>query len=308
MHDASASDGTDRYARARDHVGYGETPPDGVWPGTGARVAVSLVINVEDGAERSRSRGDHVDDVHSHWITDTPHAKGNPSLESGFDYGARAGIWRVLRITDAAKVPVTAFACGLALHHNPTVGAALAARGIEVVDHGLWWEPHGELTAAELRDRMEESARIISATTGSAPTSWYSKDGHSRESFSLMQKYGFVHDSNCFNDDMAYLPDGLDGLVTIPYSGDTNDAGLLTTMATGGQYEGQLRAALTSLREDERPGAKVLSVGLHPRWIGRPAYAGALQRFIAEASAHDDVVFADRRQIASWWRSARREQ
>ena len=298
----------DRYRRARDHVGYGENPPPGRWPGTGARVAISLVINIEDGAERSRSRGDDTDDIHSHWITDVPHVRGNPSLDSGFDYGARTGIWRVLRVTDAAQVPITAFACGRALELNPSIGEGLERRGIEVVDHGLYWEPHGNLALPALQQRMEESANIIMTMTGSAPTSWYSKDGHSVASFQLMDNYDFVHDSNCFNEDMAYLPDGLAGLVTVPYSGDTNDAQLLSTMATKRQYLGQLVAALESLLEDDRPGAKVLSVGLHPRWIGRPAYAGALKEFIARAQAMPSVVFAERRQIAAWWKSMSLEQ
>ncbi|WP_418059694.1 polysaccharide deacetylase family protein [Pimelobacter simplex] len=296
-----------RYDRPRDLAGYGEHPPAGTWPG-GARVAVSLVVNIEDGAERHRSRGDAVDDVHAHWITDVPHDSGNPSLESGFDYGARTGIWRVLRIVDAAGVPLTAFACGRALEAHPALGRALAERDVEVVDHGLWWEPHRDLSPAELADRMDESAAIITATTGTAPTSWYSKDGHSRASFALMAERGFDHDDNCFSDDLPFLPDGPEGAVTIPYSADTNDALLLTTLATGGQYAAQLVAALEMLLHDGRPGAKVLSVGLHPRWIGRPAYAGALARFIAHATATPGVVFAQRREIAAWWRSLAAQQ
>lgn len=298
---------SDRYDRPRDLAGYGEHPPSGTWPG-GARVAVSLVINIEDGAERHRSRGDDVDDVNAHWITDVPHDTGNPSLESGFDYGARAGIWRVLRVLDAAGVPATAFACGRALEQHPALGRALADRGIEVVDHGLWWEPHRDLTHDELRARMDESAAILHRTSGSAPTSWYSKDGHSRVSFDLAAERGFGHDDNCFSDDLPFLPDGPDGAVTIPYSADTNDSLLLTTIATAGQYLTQLEGALTMLLTEDRPGPKVLSVGLHPRWIGRPAYAGALQRFVAHASTTSGVVFAQRGEIARWWRSMTAEQ
>ncbi|GAA3658120.1 allantoinase PuuE [Nocardioides ginsengisoli] len=291
-----------RYDRPRDLAGYGEHPPAALWP-TGDRVAVSLVVNIEDGAERHRSRGDAVDDVNAHWITDIPHDSGNPSLESGFDYGARAGIWRVLRILDAAGVPSTAFACGRALEHHPALGQALADRDVEVVDHGLWWEPHGDLSPDTLRRRMDESAGILHRTTGAEPTSWYSKDGHSRASLDESAARGFGHDDNCFNDDRPSLPDGPDGAVTIPYSADTNDSLLLTTFATARQYGDQLVAALDMLLDDDRPGAKVLSVGLHPRWIGRPSYAGALQRFIAHGRRTPGVVFAQRSQIARWWRS-----
>lgn len=296
----------DRFHSPRDLVGYGENPPDSRWPGSGARVAISLVINIEDGAERARSRGDATDDAGAHWIPDVPDERGNPSLESAFEYGARTGIWRVLRITDAAGVPVTAFACGRALELNPVVAKALAERDIEIVDHGLLWEPHGAFTTEELRDRMNTSAQLIMATTGQQPTSWYSKDGHSEASLALLD--GYSHDSNCFSEDMPYQPDGPGGLVVIPYAGDTNDALLMSSISTGRQFEGQLVAALQTLLEDDRPGAKVLSVGLHPRWIGRPAYAGALRGFIERALARPEVVFADRRQIASWWRSMVGEQ
>ncbi|WP_248763315.1 polysaccharide deacetylase family protein [Pseudarthrobacter sp. SSS035] len=294
---------TERFGRPRDFAGYGENPPTSHWPESGARVAVSLVINIEDGAERSLSRGDAADDVNAHWITDLAHERGNPSLESGFDYGARAGFWRVLRITDAARVPVTAFACGRALDLNPHIARALSARMIEIVDHGLLWEPHGSLSLPELTARMDASARIIAASTAGLPTSWYSKDGHSAASLGVMNDRGFAHDSNCFSEDMPYVPDGPHGLVTIPYAADTNDSMLVSAIATGSQFSWQLLAALESLLEDDRPGAKVLSIGLHPRWIGRPAYAGALQRFIARALDIPDVVFAERRQIAAWWRS-----
>lgn len=295
--------GFDLYDSPRDLAGYAGGAPAAFWPKGRARVAVSLVINVEDGAERHRSEGDAVDDINAHWITDVPHDSGNPSLESGFDYGARAGIWRVLRILDDTGTPATAFVCGRAVERNPAIGRALADRGIEIVDHGLYWEPHHDLSAEELRDRIDASAELLRQATGSEPASWYSKDGHSRASLPEMSARGYSHDSNCFNDDYPYLPAGLDGPVTIPYAGDTNDSQLLSTIATGAQFRSQLIDALDTLLHEETQGAKVLSVGLHPRWIGRPAYAGALRGFIDHAKTTPGVVFAQRRQIATWWRS-----
>lgn len=299
---------SDRYDHPRDLAGYAGRAPVAVWPQDRARVAISLVINVEDGAERHRSEGDPADDVNAHWITDVPHDSGNPSLESGFDYGARAGIWRVLRILDDTGTPATAFVCGRAAERNPAVAKALADRGIEIVDHGLYWEPHHDLSAEELRGRIDASADLLRRTTGREPTSWYSKDGHSRASLPEMVARGYPHDSNCFNDDYPHTPDGPDGPVMIPYAADTNDSQLLSTIATGAQFRSQLVDALDTLLNEEEQGAKVLSVGLHPRWIGRPAYAGALRGFIEYAKSTPGVVFAQRQEIAAWWRSMIAEQ
>lgn len=293
----------DRYDHPRDFAGYAGRTPAAYWPQEDARLALSLVINVEDGAERHRSEGDDTEDHNAHWVRDVPHESGNPSLESGFDYGARAGIWRVLRILDDTGVPATAFVCGRALERNPAIGRALADRGIEIVDHGLRWEPHNDLTADELRERIDASAGIIRRITGEDPESWYSKDGHSRASMKEMISRGYSHDSNCFNDDYPHMPDGRRGPVTIPYAGDTNDSQLLNTIATGAQFRRVLDDAVDTLLSEDAQGAKVLSIGLHPRWIGRPAYAGALRGFIEHMKTTPGVVFAQRRQIAAWWRS-----
>lgn len=284
----------------RDMRGYGEHPPDALWPG-GSRVALSLVINIEDGAERSRARGDDADDVGAHWLTHPVHPDHrNLDLESAFEYGGRAGIWRVLRVLRRHGATATAFCCAAALEANPRVAEALVRDGHEIADHGLLWEPHTLLTPEQEHARMTRSRGIIERLTGRTPTTWYSRDGLTEHSRSSMIAEGFGYDSNSFNDDLPHAgPDGL-ALPVIPYAGDTNDSALLRQYPTAASFAGHLCDALDMLLDDPREGAGVLSVGLHPRLIGRPAYIGALESLLRRAREKGAWI-ATRQQIAEHW-------
>lgn len=261
----------------RDFVGYGERPPSFVWPG-GARVAVSLVINVEEGAERGAA----------------------PGKRTEFDYGARAGIWRILRILDRHGVQATAFCCAAALEANPPVAAALAERGYEIADHGYHWDTHSGLSVEDERGLITASRDVIAASTGMIPTSWYSKDGLNPRTRETLAEEGFRYESNSFNDDLPHLgADGID-LPVLPYAGDTNDSGLMSQYPTGGAFADHLIGCLDFQLDDPRPGPSVLSVGLHPRVIGRPAYAGALDRFVEHAVSRGAWI-ATREEIVRAW-------
>lgn len=287
----------------RDLRGYGEHPPQVRWPGD-ARVAISLVINIEDGAERSVSRGDGADDLGAHWLAHPVRPDHrNLDLESAFEYGGRAGIWRLLRLLRRYDAPATAFCCAAALQANPLVASALVRDGHEVADHGLLWEPHTLLDPVEERDRMLRSREQIEQLTGRRATTWYSRDGLTEHSRASMLAEGFSYDANSFNDDLPHP--GVDGLPlpVLPYAGDTNDSALLRQYPTAASFAAHLCDALDMLADDPREGPSVLSVGLHPRLIGRPAHIGALEALLQQAREKGAWI-ATREQILAHWTSA----
>ncbi|HEX6869888.1 MAG TPA: polysaccharide deacetylase family protein [Micromonosporaceae bacterium] len=286
----------------RDYVGYGGTPPPIRWPG-GAAVAVSLVLNIEDGAERATARGDHTDDLGAHWVRHQVVAgQRNLTLESAFDYGSRAGIWRLLRALREYQVPATAFCCAEALASNPAVADALLADCIEIANHGLRWDTHTDLDRPAQLAKIRASTALIEQRTGQRPCCWYSRDGIAPWTYEDLLAEGYQYDSNSFCDDLPYLMQVDDtDLVVVPYAGDTNDSGLLRLFRTPRAFAAYLCDSLTTLCEDRSPAPWVLSVGLHPRLIGRPAAIMALRRFLTFATQRP-VWFATRAEIARYWR------
>jgi peptidoglycan/xylan/chitin deacetylase (PgdA/CDA1 family) len=290
---------------ARDYVGYGEAPPSVRWPG-GARVAVSVVLNIEEGAERSVARGDAVDDLNGHWGEHSAHPKvRNLALESAFEYGSRAGIWRVLRILRRHDVRATAFACAVALELNPSVARSLVADGHEIANHGNQWDEHAALRPDEETALIARSTESLERTTGERPRCWYSRDGVSPDTRRLIRAAGYTYDSNSFAEDVPHVV-GVAGdeHLLVPYASDTNDSSLMKTFRTGRAFSTYLRDTLEMLIHDTRPGPAMMTVALHPRVIGRPAYAGALDSFLAYAAARPEVWFARRDEIARHWAAA----
>lgn len=265
----------------RDFAGYGEAGLSFMWP-EGARVAVSLVLNIEEGAEQPLPSGQ----------------------ESAFDYGARAGFWRILRILERHGVSATAFCCAAALEAAPAIAEALVRRGYEIADHGLRWQGHSGLDVEDERELIVASKEAIFASTGKQPTSWYSKDGLNPLTRQTLAEEGFLYESNSFNDDLPHWGAAGDGgavLPVLPYAGDLNDAALMSRYPTGGAFARHLIGTLELQLDDPRPGPSVMSVGLHPRIIGRPAFAGGLDRFLSHAAGRG-VWIATRREIVDWWR------
>jgi peptidoglycan/xylan/chitin deacetylase (PgdA/CDA1 family) len=286
----------------RDYVGHGEGLPHPVWPG-GARVAISLVLNVEDGAERAIARGDRVDDTLAHWERHrVPPGRRNLTLESAFEYGSRAGIWRVLRTLREFNVKATAFCCARALELNPTLAEALVRDGHEIANHGLRWDTHTNLDRSAEVEAIRASTALIKDLTGIQPLCWYSRDGLSPDTRRSVIAQGYSYDSNSFCDDAPYtVRVGEAELPVVPYAGDTNDSGLLSLYPTARAFSDYLCDALAMLLADPRPGPFVLSVGLHPRLIGRPAYIKALRTFLTFATGTPPTWFATRAEIASYW-------
>ncbi len=207
-------------------------------------------------------------------------------MESLFDYGARAGIWRLLDLFDTT--PITAFCCGMALERAPEVGEALATRGHEVAGHGWRWLDYAAVPETVERDHIARTVAVIERTAGRRPVGWYTGQKSLNTRRLLVEHGGFLYDSDDYGDDVPFV---VHGHVVVPYALDTNDV----RFGPGAGFESYLRDALDQLLAE---GGRMLSVGLHPRLSGRPGRARTLARFVDYARSLDDVWIARREDIA----------
>jgi peptidoglycan/xylan/chitin deacetylase (PgdA/CDA1 family) len=265
-----------------------------------AKVAVQIVVNYEEGSEKTFAMGDGVNDG----MYELPFAVDDQrdlAVESMYEYGSRAGIWRMFRIFDAAGVPVTFFGAAVALERNAGVAEKLARRGDEVAGHGYRWSNHYEMTRDEEREAIKRAVASITRTTGSRPVGWYCREMSVNTRELVVEEGGFFYDSDCYSDDLPYWTTilGRSHLV-VPYSLVVNDARYI--MGTGyGSPEHFLetaKACLDRLRNDGDDAGRMMSIGLHPRITGNPARSDALARFIAYAQGFEDVTFMRRIDIA----------
>jgi peptidoglycan/xylan/chitin deacetylase (PgdA/CDA1 family) len=286
----------------RDLIGYGRSGADARWP-NGARVAVNLVINYEEGAEYSVASGDVVSEPPPE--LSYPSTGRDLATESIFDYGSRAGIWRLQRMLDEYQLPATFFGVARAFELNPEVGAYIQEAGHDVCCHGLRWERVDVLPEDEERSRIAEAVESIEKTCGSRPEGWYCRAPASANTRRLLvEEGGFLYDSDSFSDDVPYFVDvTAKQHLVVPYSFVTNDS----KFAPGQSYSSpssfldDIRRAFDCLWLEGESAPKMLTVGLHPRIIGQPARASALREFIEHALNHRDVWFARRSDIARWW-------
>ena len=283
----------------RELVGYGERPPKVRWDGD-ARVAVQIVLNYEEGSEKTFAMGDGVNDI----LYELPFAlEGHRDLavESMYEYGTRAGVWRLLRVFDGAGIPVTWFASAVALERNPEVGRAIARRGDDTAGHGFRWSNHFEMTRDEEREAIRRAIESISRTVGERPLGWYCREMSVNTRELVVEEGGFVYDSDCYSDDLPYwtVVLGRPHLV-VPYGLVVNDARYVVSQGFGSpeHFFETARAHLDRLRDDGDDVSRMMSIGLHSRISGNPARADALARFIDYAQGLDDVVFSRRIDIA----------
>lgn len=283
----------------RELVGYGEHPPRVRWQDD-AKVAVQIVVNYEEGSEKSFAMGDNVNDG----MYELPFAVDDQrdlAVESMYEYGSRVGIWRLFRIFDAADVPVTFFAAAVALERNPAVAQKLAGRGDEAAGHGYRWSNHYEMHRDEEREAIRLAVASIEKTTGSRPVGWYCREMSVNTRDLVVEEGGFFYDSDTYNEDLPYWTknDGKDHLV-VPYSLVVNDARYVTGTgyASPEHFFETAKASLDRLRNDGDDLGRMMSIGLHPRITGNPARADALARFIDYANEFDDVAFMRRIDIA----------
>ncbi len=290
-------------AEPRDLIGYGRAGAEVRWP-DGARVAVNLVVNYEEGAERSFWMGDGVNEPPNELAYPPPPVR-DLANESMFEYGSRAGIWRLQRLFDAYRLKVTFFGCAVAFELNPEVAAYVREAGHEVCCHGWRWEDVSRLEREVERDQMLKAIASIERTCGARPVGWYSKTPPSPATRELLvEEGGFLYDSDSFADDVPYFTEvlGRQHLV-VPYSLVTNDSKYLPghEFSEPSSFLDACRRAFDYLWEEGERRPKMMSIGLHPRWIGHPARMSALRDFVEHCLAKGGAWFARRDEIARCW-------
>jgi peptidoglycan/xylan/chitin deacetylase (PgdA/CDA1 family) len=287
----------------RDFIGYGRKIPQVRWP-QDARIAVSIVVNYEEGSEYSLLDGDHHHETNGEVPSPVPLNQRDLFNESFFEYGSRVGVWRLLDLLDKYEVKATFFSCALALERNSEVATEIIAKGHEVCGHGYRWEEYHLMDRESERQAIAKTVQSLTRTTGQRPLGWFTRYGpsvHTREL--VVEEGGFLYDSGGLNDDLPYyvLVRGKPWLV-VPYSMETNDArfwrGGLVSVRDFYEY---LQDTFDCLYEEGRTHPKMMSVGLHCRIAGRPARSRAVEQFLQYAKGFSGVWFARRIDIARWW-------
>ena len=288
----------------RDLVGYGAHPPDPQWPG-GARLAVNFVLNYEEGGENTPLEGDPASEAFLHEVVGAPPTIGarNLNTESMFEYGSRAGFWRVHRIFEAHGLPLTVFGVGQAIERNPEAARAMVEAGWEVASHGWRWIDYVDVPVEVEREHMRRSIAAIEAACGVRPVGWYTGRGSAMTRQLVVEEGGFLYDADSYADELPYWVEvaGSDHLV-VPYTLDANDFKFLLVngFVNADDFAAYLTDAFDQLYAE---GGRMLSVGLHCRIIGRPGRAPGLDRFLAHVGKHEDVWVVTRADIARHWRA-----
>ncbi|MCC4619984.1 allantoinase PuuE [Xanthomonas cassavae CFBP 4642] len=286
----------------RDLVGYGATPPAAHWPG-GARIAVQFVINYEEGAENCVLNGDAGSEA---FLSEMVGAQAQPAaramaMESLYEYGSRAGFWRLHRLFTARGVPVTVFGVANALAANPDAVAAMQAAHWEIASHGLRWIDYQHVDAATERAHIAQAIAVHTRVTGSRPLGWYQGRTSPNTAGLIAEEGGFVYDADSYADDVPYYDHrhGRAQLI-VPYTLDANDMKFVAYngFADGEPFFRYLRDGFEQLRSE---GGRMLSIGLHGRIAGKPARAAALSRFVDHVLASGDAWVARRLDIARHW-------
>jgi putative urate catabolism protein len=286
----------------RDLVGYGEHLPDPRWPG-GARLALSLVLNYEEGGESSVLEGDPAAEAFLHEVVGATPTVGrrNPNVESMFEFGSRAGFWRVHRIFARHGLPLTVYGVGQALERNPEAARAMVAAGWEVASHGWRWIDYLEMSEGEERDHIRRAIEAIERACGVRPVGWYTGRVSQNTRRLVVEAGGFLYDSDSYADELPYWVEVAERQhLVIPYTLDANDFKFLLAngFVTGSDFLEYLVDSFEQLYEE---GGRMMSVGLHCRIVGRPGRARALDRFLAHVRERDDVWVATRADIARHW-------
>lgn len=289
----------------RDMIGYGPHPPHPQWPDD-AVIAVQFVLNYEEGAESNVLHGDSASETFlSEIVAAQPFPNRHLSMESLYEYGSRAGLWRVLRAFDRRGLPLTVFGVALALARNPEAVSAFRERGDEIACHGLRWISYQLVEPEVERAHLLEAVEMMTEVTGEAPLGWYTGRDSPQTRRLVVEHGGFVYDSDSYADDLPYWTavDGTNHLV-VPYTLDTNDMrfAIAGGFPTGEQFFAHLRDAFDVLYAEGAAGApKMLSIGLHCRLVGRPARIAALERFLDHVQSHKRVWITRRIDIARHW-------
>jgi putative urate catabolism protein len=289
----------------RDLAGYGRNPPDPCWPGA-ARIAVQFVVNYEEGGERNILHGDATSEA---FLSDVLGAKPWPgarhmNVESMYEYGSRAGFWRLWRLFTHHQIPVTVFGVAMALARSPDAVAAMREARWEIASHGLKWIDYKDVPEDEERAQLVEAIRIHAQATGERPLGWYTGRTSVNTLKAVLDEGGFLYSSDSYADDLPYWVNGPKGPhLIIPYTLDANDMRFVNAQGfgSGDDFFTYLKDAFDLLYAEGASAPKMMSIGLHCRLVGRPGRAAALVRFLDHVAGHERVWLATRLDIARHW-------
>jgi putative urate catabolism protein len=289
----------------RDLRGYGRQPPDPRWP-DGARIAVQFVVNFEEGGENNILHGDSASEA---FLSDVLGARPWPgkrhaNIESMFEYGSRAGFWRLWRLFGERKLPATVFGVATALQRNPEIVAAMNEAHWDIASHGLKWVEHKDMTEAEERETIAQAIRVHTEVTGQPPLGWYTGRSSINTLRLVMEAGGLLYSSDSYADDLPYWVNGPGGPhLIVPYSLDANDMRFVNAQGfgSGDQFFNYLKDSFDVLYAEGATSPKMMSVGLHCRIAGRPGRAASLLRFLDYIASHDRVWVPTRLAIARHW-------
>jgi len=289
----------------RNLTGYGPDTPDPQWPGE-ARIALSFVLNYEEGGENTILNGDAASEV---FLCETPGGTPIPggrdlSIESQFEYGSRAGFWRILRLFGERDMRFTSWAVGRALELNPAAGKAMADGGHEVASHGWRWINYKDFTLEQELDHINKTVAIIKQTAGKPPVGWYTGRFGMHTLSAVIKHGGFLYSSDSYNDDLPYWVrvDATPHLI-IPYTLEVNDMkfGVAPGYTAGDGWLQAMKDSFDVLYAEGARSPKMMSIGLHCRLVGRPSRAATLARFLDYVASKPKVWVATREEIARHW-------
>ena len=293
----------------RDLIGYGRRPPYADWPG-GARIAVQFVMNYEEGGESNILHGDAGSEQFLSEIIGAPSYQArHMSMESIYEYGSRAGVWRLLNEFEKRGLPLTIFGVAMALQRHPELTKTLVDLGHEIACHGLRWIHYQNIDEKTERDHMHSAIEIIQQLTGTMPLGWYTGRDSPNTRRLVVENGGFLYDSDYYGDDLPFWTEvttsngDTRSHLVVPYTLDTNDMRFATPQGfnNGEQFFQYLRDSFDVLYAEGESTPKMLSIGLHCRLAGRPGRFAALQRFLDHIQGHDRVWICRRIEIARHW-------
>jgi len=296
-------------AYPRDMIGYGRDPVQAGWPGD-ARIALQFVLNYEEGGENNILHGDAGSEQFlSEIVGAASYPARHMSMESIYEYGSRAGVWRILREFEKRRLPLTVFAVGMALERHPDLASAFTELGHEIACHGWRWIHYQDMPRDKEAEHMRLGMEAITRLTGSRPLGWYT-GRDSPQTRQLVAEYGgFLYDSDYYGDDLPFWTNvrtqqrGTVPQLIVPYTLDTNDMRFATPQGfnTAEQFFVYLRDSFDVLYAEGADTPKMMSVGMHCRLLGRPGRFIALQRFLDHVARHDRVWICRRDHIARHW-------
>ncbi len=290
----------------RDMIGYAGKSPHANWPG-GARVAMQFVLNYEEGGENAVIHGDSASETFLSEIIGARAFEGkrHMSMESIYEYGSRAGVWRILDLFKQADIPITLFAVASAMERNPAVIERALSDGHEICSHGLRWIDYADIPIDVERAHMQQAIEIHKRITGERPLGWYTGRTSENTRVLVAEEGGFVYDADDYSDDLPFWSTQITSKphLVVPYTLDANDMRFASAQGfnAGDQFFNYLKDAFDTLYLEGERSPKMMSVGLHCRLIGRPGRFAALRRFVDYVQSHDKVWCTRRIDIANHW-------